>query len=413
MVAMLQCILREAGYKVGTYTSPHLLSLRERISVDGQPISGQEFDALVSGGLTMARAAMGQQFSGISHFEMMTALALQHSKQQQVDIAVVEAGLGGARDATNVFGAPQLKAAVLTAVGLEHQAALGGSLKSIATAKAGIMKAGRPLVLGAQPHPEAKRILCQRAAELECRIYDSQAEIWPRRLVVERDTVWEECSIFLLNGECADAVEMRLGLVGAHQRDNAVTAASAALALRQQGFGDIGVPAILAGLSQARLPGRFQVGRLKAPDGGGGCWLVLDGAHTGASAAALADTLRRAFPQERHRLALILASADDKDHGAVAAALRQANPALVVFTTVSIAGSMARAAPPGMLAAHWQAAGMAQQRPVRMREMIQASLAAAVEKAQAELGDDPEAVICITGSMHAVAEALRADLIAQ
>jgi hypothetical protein len=185
VVVLLSAILRAAGLKVGTYTSPHLFDIRERVVVDGGvaangtattavdaaaaaavPVSESEWEELA----VQAQAAihnMQQQLqqgtgdgptnasssSSPSHFEAVTAMALQHFAQQRVDIAVIETGLGGATDATNVFGPEQLQAAVLTAIGLDHVDALGGSLRSIAAAKAGIMKPGVPVIVGRQGVP--------------------------------------------------------------------------------------------------------------------------------------------------------------------------------------------------------------------------------------------------------------------
>jgi folylpolyglutamate synthase/dihydropteroate synthase len=180
VVVLLSAILRAAGLKVGTYTSPHLFDIRERVVVGGGagavaaasgaaaavPVSESEWEDLA----VQAQAAvqnMPQQQQGAadspsnassnkpSHFEVVTAMALLHFAQQCVDIAVIETGLGGATDATNVFGPDQLQAAVLTAIGLDHVDALGGSLRSIAAAKAGIMKPGVPVIVGRQGMPSS------------------------------------------------------------------------------------------------------------------------------------------------------------------------------------------------------------------------------------------------------------------
>mmetsp|Transcript_21675 Transcript_21675/g.47393 ORF Transcript_21675/g.47393 Transcript_21675/m.47393 type:complete len:151 (-) Transcript_21675:96-548(-) len=139
----------------------------------------------------------------------------------------------------------------------------------------------------------------------------------------------------------------------------------------------------------------------------GAQYVVLDGAHTAESAAALASTLRAVFPDQP--LAFVVAMAADKEHRAVLASLRAATPNVVVFTTAAIAGSYQRSAAPGTLVAQWQAAAItARGKPFRCRELIQASLAAAVDKARHELrGFTKPGVICVTGSLHAVAGAER------
>eukprot|EP00208_Stichococcus_sp_RCC1054_P008022 CAMPEP_0206150448 /NCGR_PEP_ID=MMETSP1473-20131121/38307_1 /ASSEMBLY_ACC=CAM_ASM_001109 /TAXON_ID=1461547 /ORGANISM="Stichococcus sp, Strain RCC1054" /LENGTH=505 /DNA_ID=CAMNT_0053547951 /DNA_START=112 /DNA_END=1630 /DNA_ORIENTATION=+ len=407
--AMLCAMLQHAGYKVGAYTSPHLLSLRERIMIDSHPISEADFDALASSSM----AAVGPKSGAgpVSHFEMMTAMALQHFKDAKVDLAVVEAGLGGARDATNVFEPSQVQTAVMTSIDEEHMDALGGSLSSIAEAKAGIIKEGCPVVLGRQPHVRVKEILCRRAAQLNCTVYEEQASVWALPMQVGSSTVTQRIELFLLNGEMRDKMEIDMQLLGEHQRENAVTAIGAALALRRQGFHRLNLTSITAGLCSATLPGRFQVGRLS--DGAGGVVAGVDAAHTGGSARALAATLREAFPAPRHRLAYAVAAAADKDLSAMCIALRTARPIAVAFTTVPIAGSTHRSAPPGSLLAHWQTAGFAEKPSQRMRETVQASLAGAVAKAAGEVGegtDGSDGVICVTGSMHAVAAALQLHL---
>jgi folylpolyglutamate synthase/dihydrofolate synthase len=181
VVVLLSALLRASGLKVGTYTSPHLFDIRERVVVGGGAAAGaargtaaaaaavseEDWESLAEQAQAAIRNMQQQQqgeggdcsttnnsssssSSKPSHFEVVTAMALKHFAQQRVDIAVIETGLGGATDATNVFSPEQLQLAVLTAIGMDHVEALGGSLRSIATAKAGIMKAGVPVVVGPQ-----------------------------------------------------------------------------------------------------------------------------------------------------------------------------------------------------------------------------------------------------------------------
>jgi folylpolyglutamate synthase/dihydropteroate synthase len=179
VAVLLSSVLRAAGYRVGTYTSPHLFDIRERVVVGGggapgqqaqpdsssscaagEPVSEQQWEALAVQAAAAVDAMTApqqqqQQAQPPSHFEAVTAMALQHFVNEGVQLAVIETGLGGATDATNVWGPDQLQAAVLTAVGLDHVDALGGSLEAIAAAKAGIMKPGVPVVVGPQQAPAA------------------------------------------------------------------------------------------------------------------------------------------------------------------------------------------------------------------------------------------------------------------
>jgi folylpolyglutamate synthase/dihydrofolate synthase len=156
--------MREQGYNVGCYTSPHLLTIRERISVgqSGGPVSAELLRDLFG----HAKEAIGQSIESedgaLTHFEVFTALSYLLFSQENVDIAIVEAGLGGARDATNVIQSTELAASVITTVGKEHLAALGGSLQSIAVAKSGIIKQERPVMLFSHlwPFPCSSWLIC-------------------------------------------------------------------------------------------------------------------------------------------------------------------------------------------------------------------------------------------------------------
>lgn len=473
--ALLSAILTAADYRVGTYSSPHVASFNERIALDCLPISDAELDGLVRRHAPAIEAAAAAEGGALSHFEVATALAFAHFAERKVDIGVVETGLGGVRDATNVFSPSALAAAVLTAVGSDHAAALGGGLEQIAAAKAGIMKEGRPAVLARQPEAAAERVLHEAAERLGCDLLAAPAEVQltPRRLAPALGGgLAQRCTLRLAgprtqaafggsdaaNGSdpAADGCDVELRLLGRHQLDNAAAAITAAAVLWEQGLGRLDLPAVAAGLATAELPGRFQLCRFSEDDrpkaeqgqaqaggdgattagaGAGAPLVVLDGAHTPESAAALAATLRAAYPSAT--VALVLAMAEDKEHREVCVELRALEPEVVVFTQVAIAGGAGRAAGPGQLAGAWQAAailgGGRRKGGTRARELIQASLPAAVEAARRELaarvrtspgggssnssgsgsGSGPNSaaapagILLVTGSLHAVGAALR------
>ncbi|KAK9830189.1 hypothetical protein WJX72_010195 [[Myrmecia] bisecta] len=252
---MLAAILQQSGYRVGLYTSPHVMSLRERICIDSMPVSEADFDALVLSHKDILQRAAEQEQGQLSHFEVVTALAFEHFQNAQIDIAVVEAGLGGVRDATNVFSNANLKLAIITAIGREHEQALGGTIPAITGAKAGIMKAGRPVAL---------------------------------------DIIWKKA-------EQGGPQRVHMRLIGSHQAANAATAVAAALHLRQDGMDKIscgppGAGSVVAGLQQAFLQGRFQVCRLQVGDDAEepGPWVVLDasrGQHLQATSLATGKQL--------------------------------------------------------------------------------------------------------------------------
>jgi dihydrofolate synthase / folylpolyglutamate synthase len=269
--ALIESVLRHAGYRSGLYTSPHLAAPTERIQISGEPISEEEFAAAFEVVHTVAEAMVqdGRIDAHPSYFETITAMALVVFRQQ-CDIAVFEVGLGGRLDATNVIH-PELT--VITPVAFDHEAFLGNTLESIASEKAGILKRQVPLVLSRQ-QSVAEAVILDRARQLDCHVVrTADASLSVRE-------VTPEGSVFLLDGftyECS--------LPGRHQIENA---AAAVLACRLL---NIDESSIQAGIKLAQWPGRLE--RLASrPD------FILDGAHNPAGAAALAAYIRE-FCQNR------------------------------------------------------------------------------------------------------------------
>jgi len=262
-VAMVAALARAGGARVATYTSPHLSTLRERIVVDGELASE---DAIVRAA-TRVDAAGGDE---LTFFEQLTAIGLELIAEARVDITVLEVGLGGRLDATNVVHAP---IAAVTGVALDHEAILGNTLEAIAFEKAGIFKRDQRAFIGAAGEPEAVPLLVAHA----------RAAGVATLAVIEAGTAVPP-----------------LALAGAHQRKNAALA----LALADE----LGVTCDRAAvLAQLGYPGRFEI----AGD------LILDGAHNPAGARALAATLR----ERGVRPVLVTAVSADKDASAIAAAL--------------------------------------------------------------------------------------------
>ncbi|KAA6423036.1 MAG: folylpolyglutamate synthase-like [Trebouxia sp. A1-2] len=407
--SFLSSVLTESQLCTGLYTSPHIKTIRERIAINREKISEADYTGLAAQDPAVMQQALTGSFGSLSHFEVLTALAFKYFQRNKVQLAVVETGLGGVADATNVFAPANLACAIITAIDKDHLKALGGSVEAIAEAKAGIMKAKRPVVIAKQPYPEGLRVLEQHAKRLDCPV------IRPHDLIklTAKETLHENGS--MLQTVAADPhglpwlqpTDLKLSLLGQHQLDNAAAAIAAAHVVREQGLGSITQESVVQGLQHTNLPGRLQVMQMQNAQMTPTNWLVLDGAHTAQSAAALADTVRGIFP--KNPVALIIAMADDKDHKAVMAALRAVRPAVVVFTTVPIAGAPQRCCSPGTLVAHWQAAGLSRGQPrFRSREVIQASMAAALQKAESELEAQQHhggGVVVVCGSLHAVAGA--------
>lgn len=267
--AMIDAIARAQSYRTGLFTSPHLVTFRERIRVNGEMIS----EDAVATGLTKIRDLVREWNPHPTFFEVTTALALKHFADAKIDIVILETGLGGRLDATNAI---QSDAAVITAIDLDHQKWLGETLEKIASEKAGIIKRGVPVVSGVQ-QKEAEVVLRKRAAECEA----------PLEIVTES----------------YDASP--LALRGVHQKQNAALAIAALRAARI----DIDDVAIARGLISVDWPARFQRFDERT---------IIDGAHNPGAARALTQTWREAFGDQR--ATLILAVLSDKDlHGIVEA----------------------------------------------------------------------------------------------
>jgi len=282
----------------------------ERIWCGGkaQHIPPQELEELKEQYSGVVAQAVQREGGALSYFEALTALAFKLFQQKPVDVAVVEAGLGGETDATNVFPASGQLLSIITTVGLDHMDALGDTVFDIATVKAGITRPGRPVVLGPQLHSEAVEAVRLAARSKGCPLVDSAREVsvTPAGLSRSADgSLVQRCHIRAGGLEVEGA---GLGLLGLHQLDNVASVVGACRQLASAGW-DIPEGALRDGLAATRLPGRFEV--RSATISGQRMWLVLDAAHTTESAQATANVLREAFPG--HNLALIVSLLEDKD----------------------------------------------------------------------------------------------------
>ncbi|MFO8057789.1 MAG: folylpolyglutamate synthase/dihydrofolate synthase family protein [bacterium] len=270
--AMIESMARKAGYKTGLFTSPHLESFRERIRVNGEWVNEEAVTKWVERmepAVDRVHQTPGLGF--LTYFEILTALAFAVFADAEVDLAVVEAGLGGRYDATNVC-LPLIS--VLTPVSMDHTDILGDTLTEIATEKSMIIKEGRPAVIAPQP-AEALEVFSSRAADVKAPLY-----------LVEDEYDWKTEKQGL-SGQTMELSGRRrlagldLSLAGAHQ---AMNAATAVLVLDLLPGLSVAESAVREGLSSLQWPGRFQ--RVsERPD------LILDGAHNASSAAFLRDTL--------------------------------------------------------------------------------------------------------------------------
>lgn len=256
--AYLSSIFTEAGYKVGRYTSPHLIDWTERICLNEQPIESENLAKI----LQQIKSAIEPYQESPTQFEVITAAAWLYFAQSQVDIAVIEVGLGGRLDATNVIDRPLVS--VITSISKEHWQRLGPTVADIAREKAGILKTNCPAVIGKLP-PEAEKVVAQKIKELNC------------------PAIWIE-SAKVLNNQPGWAkyqdIEYPLSLLGEVQLTNSALAIAACQILQQQGW-KISTTAILAGMEKTRWLGRLQWTKWQNIS------LLVDGAHNPAAAIAL------------------------------------------------------------------------------------------------------------------------------
>ncbi|KAG8390375.1 hypothetical protein BUALT_Bualt01G0076900 [Buddleja alternifolia] len=360
--AFLSSILRAEGYSVGCYTSPHIRTIRERITLgtNGEPVSAKSLSSHFMKIKEDLDMAVILEKGHLSHFEVFTALAFSLFAAEKVHFAVIEAGLGGARDATNVISSSDLAISIITNIGAEHLAALGGSLESIATAKSGIIKERRPLVLGGPFLPHIERILRHKAFSM-CSPVISASDPGNKSVLKGLSKTCpmpcQLCDIliriekdFLLFNELVD---VQLRMLGSHQLQNAVTATCAALCLRDQGW-KLSDTSVRSGLERAFLLGRSQFLTSNEAEmlGLPGATILLDGAHTKESAQALVDTIRTTFPEAT--LVLVVAMANEKDHlGFARVMLSVGCLEAVCFTEIDIAGDRSRTTSASSLKDSW------------------------------------------------------------
>lgn len=313
VLAMVSSVLTESGYKTGRYLSPWIFTYRESFQIDGKPICKADLGRYMS---RVAAAAEEMAAEGLAHptaFEMETALSLLWFWEKGCDIVVLETGLGGLLDATNVIPAPQV--CVLTSIGMDHMAVLGETLAEIAAQKAGIIKPGSRVV-SIQQAQEAMRVIEDACASCGCplRIAD------PKKAAgIRYGLEWQKLSYGGYRG-------LTIQLSGRYQIDNCVLAVEALRALMEAGW-DIPEEKLRSGLQNARWPGRFQVIGKKP-------LFLVDGAHNEDGARRLAESI--AFHFTNKRILYIIGILKDKDAEAI---LRLTCPAAEAIIAVATPGN--------------------------------------------------------------------------
>lgn len=293
--ACIAAILRQAGYRVGLFTSPHLVRYHERIQVNDVPISDEELEREVS----LLRPVTERVEGGATVFETLMALAVLHFCRKQCDIVVLEVGLGGMFDPTNVIDRPE--AAVITALGLDHTAVLGSTLAEIAAAKAGIIKAGGKVVCY-PASPEGQAVV-----EEVCR-HQKATLTWADFSRIQNQKLTLCGSEFTLS----PYGEVFLPLLGPHQCRNAAVAVTAIETLIQSGW-RVAPSDVVRGLAQVRWPGRLEVLSTRPV-------FLLDGAHNLPGMESVEESLRTYVPQGG--ITFLVGAMADKDVSRMLTVLR-------------------------------------------------------------------------------------------
>ena len=284
--AMIASILAAQGYKVGLYTSPHLHSATERIRVNGKPVSEQEFASVVERIWPVVEdVGSSGGYGGVTTFEAMTAMAFVHFGFIGADFQVMEVGLGGRLDSTNIV---MPKVCAITSISLDHTATLGDTRAKIAFEKAGIIKSGVPVVVAPQPD-DAMGMIAAVARERGARMLSVAERFSWRRLA--SDMRGQSFTLKSAGGN----YELHTPLIGDYQMENAATAVAIAETLASGGVG-LDATSIAAGIRDVHWPARLQL--LATPDEGGKL-LVVDGAHNPYSMERLVEAVREHFPHER------------------------------------------------------------------------------------------------------------------
>lgn len=367
-VAFLESIAVAAGIRVGATTSPHLVSVTERVRIGGREIDEVEFARIATRVRETSERLVGERILETvpTYFEQVTAIALVAFAENDVELAILETGLGGRFDATTAAGA---KVVGITSIDFDHERVLGSAISEIASEKAAIVSSGGSVVVGAQQHEDAENVILARCRDLNVK---------PRLVAEAHLAIAGDGRDFTIVTDFAEYGNLRPGLSGRHQIENASTAIILAECLAAT-F-DIGAAAIAEGIANARHPGRLErIGRF-----------LLDGAHNAAGARALATYLTE---RNEYPAVLVFGSMNDKNI-AEATALLFPLAGEIVLTEPENQRSMTVAklesfVPPSI-----------SRRRIRTEPSVANALALADRLT-------PEGIICVTGSLYLVGESRR------
>lgn len=356
--SFLASMLAEGGHRVGLFTSPHLINFTERIRINGREITEEDL-------VRLAEQAIAAASSRTTFFELVTAIACLYFAEQQVDMAIMEVGMGGRLDATNALSGIL---SIITPVAYDHCDYLGDSLEAIAGEKAGIIKAGRPVVVSPQEQV-ALSVIKSRCLEMKSPFY-SYGESF--------SSFWSDTGLSY-RGVGLEMDGLRPGLAGRYQRVNATTALAAAELLDGMGF-TLDAGALRSGIEKAYWPGRMELLGVSPR-------ILLDGAHNPAGSKALAEALED-IP--RDRLLIVAGVMGDKDADGIFGPLLP-----LVDEMFAVAPSLARALPSEKLAEFCRSRGVTAHDA--------GTVASGLSSARDIAGPDDLILVC--GSLFTVGEA--------
>ncbi len=372
--SLISSILQSDGYKVGLYTSPHLVDFTERIKINHKPINRKKVCELLERiKPSIEKVANTPSYGHPTFFEVVTSLAFLYFYEEQVDFLVLEVGLGGRLDATNVC---EPLVSVITHVDYDHMDKLGNSLEEIAREKGGIIKP-EGIVISSKQYEEAYNEIKKIADENNSLFYSTGREISYK--IVKSDI---KGIVFDFKGIYHNYKNLHTPLLGRHQADNAATAITAVEALKTRRI-NITEKAIRVGLKKIKWTGRLEIIQNNPT-------LVLDGAHNPSGVKVVRDALKEIFSY--HRLILVLAIFADKDYKKMIQILAP-NADLIITTKAK----NLRAASPQIIAK--EAAKYIDENKIIVTENITQAINCALSKSKQ---DD---LICITGSLYTVGEA--------
>ena len=372
---MLAAMLRGCGYKVGLYTSPHILNIRERIRINGDKISESAF---ARGIASVAAIATKARVPEPTYFEVLTAAAFQHFASEGVDLAVIETGMGGRLDATNVI-TPEVVG--LTSISLDHSAQLGDDLPAIAREKVGVIKKGIPVVSAPQ-RPAVREVIAEAATAADSFLRISNEDVaFSYRFEFSR-LIGRHARICLTT-PTSRFEHLHVPVFGEHQATNLGVALNMLDLLKGRGIA-IDDKEAMVGLSDVQLPGRMQMVS-ESPR------VLVDGAHNAASISALMRGIGQHIPYDS--MIVIFGCQKDKDIPGMLGRLQLGADKMIFLATGS-----PRSADPAELAAHYT------ERSGKMAQVAK-SLDEAFRIATSAI--TREDLICITGSFYLVAKGMR------